>query len=491
METTGLNNSAFETLAVPLPEDVLKLKWCGEFEQAEKLIDRKLEKELPKALKTRLMLEKEILKRMPGQYPYTWEQALGMMRENIRDFKDEELMQLWQDDAADWIYIHGQVHFRSSFLRNLVKTRKAYEERVMNPELAGDSRGHELLDTTIEAMKAEGGQTRRFHMKITIRLKPEAERDGSKIRVYIPIPVEYAQVEGFKLLSVTIGERKAEEDEYIVAPPQQVQRTVCIETIHKTGQVYGAEFEFENHSDYVDLNSPKAIEKAAGAGADFKKADVKWEIDDPELYLGELLPHIRFSPYIKALAAEITEGETNPLVKARKIYDFVTTRVMYSYVRSYFTITDIPQYVASSLKGDCGVQALLFITLCRASGIPARWQAGLYTTPLTVGNHDWAQFYVEPFGWRFADCSFGGSAYRKQSELRWNFYFGNLEPFRLPAAREYQGDFMPLSRHLRHDPYDNQEGEVEYEDAGLTEDEFETDFDMIELETVQWESAGE
>ena len=65
--------------------------------------------------------------------------------------------------------------------------------------------------------------------------------------------------------------------------------------------------------------------------------------------------------------------------------------------------------------GRCGIQALLFVTLCRAVDIPARWQSGLYTTPVNVGCHDWAQFYVEPYGWLFADCSFGGSAWRAGS----------------------------------------------------------------------------
>lgn len=476
-----MDNSFILSLAVPLPEDILKLKWCGEFEQAEKVIDMRLKKDLPEELRKRLMLEKELLRRIPAQYPYSWEEALQMMRDSIRDFKDEELTALWEEDAADWIYVHGKVHFRSSFLRNIVKTRNAYAERVINPELKGDTGNVDLLNRTITEMEAEGGQTRRIHMKITIHLKPETERDGSNIRVYLPIPVEYAQVENFKLLAVRAGERELAPSEYYVASSTQVHRTVCLELIHKAGQTYEVEFSFENHAVYMDLNSPEAIKKAASREMAEKCPE---GIDDPSLYLGELLPHIRFTPYLKALAKELTEGVENPLLKARKIYDFITTHVMYSYVRSYFTLTDIPESAAVSLKGDCGVQALLFITLCRLAGVPARWQAGLYTTPLSIGNHDWAQFYVAPFGWRFADCSFGGSAYRNHSDLRWNFYFGNLEPFRLPAAREFQGDFDPVSRYLRNDPYDNQEGEVEYDDRALTSDEYETVFEMIKAEKL-------
>ena len=34
------------------------------------------------------------------------------------------------------------------------------------------------------------------------------------------------------------------------------------------------------------------------------------------------------------------------------------------------------------------MQALLFITMCRIAGVPARWQSGLYAEPGSVGMHD-------------------------------------------------------------------------------------------------------
>lgn len=96
-------------------------------------------------------------------------------------------------------------------------------------------------------------------------------------------------------------------------------------------------------------------------------------------------------------------------------------------MREYFTISNISEYAATNLKGDCGVQAILFITLCRIAGIPAKWQSGLYVSTHYTGCHDWAQFYIEPYGWLFADLSFGGGAYRDGDRQRWNHYFGNLD----------------------------------------------------------------
>ncbi|MEG0379058.1 MAG: transglutaminase-like domain-containing protein, partial [Eubacterium sp.] len=166
------------------------------------------------------------------------------------------------------------------------------------------------------------------------------------------------------------------------------------------------------------------------------------------------------------------------------IYDFITTQVHYSYVREYLTIENIPNYAATNLKGDCGIQALLFITMCRFAGIPAKWQSGLYANPITIGNHDWALFYIAPYGWLHCDCSFGGSAYRLGAENRWNFYFGNLECFRMSANSEFQFDFDPPKDLLRADPYDNQRGEIEYEDRRLSFLDFEVDCQIVEIHPI-------
>lgn len=474
-------NDGFLSLSTPLPEDIAKLKWSGHLKQAGHVIDMRLQTDLPRAMRERLLIEREILKRLPGQYPYTWEDARQILAEEIRDFRDEELTQLWEGDAADWIYIEGQVHFRSSFLANILKTRPAYGSRAVKGErLEGKCKNTLLLEDTIERMRERGGLGCRFKIRSTMTIAPRAEREGEMIRVYLPLPIEYAQVKRVEVLGVYIGGREAAEPEYTIASAQAAQRTVCIYTAHHVGQDYAVEFSFENHAPYVDLSRGQALERAAKA-VQGQAALSRDELREVREASGEQLPHIRFTPYMKALTEEVTAGVTNPLLRARKIYDYITSHVMYSYVRTYFTLTDIPEYVSTGFKGDCGVQALLFITMCRAAGIPARWQAGLYTTPLETGCHDWAQFYVAPFGWLYADCSFGGSAYRDKHEARWNFYFGNLEPFRLPAARQFQADFEPPMIHLRSDPYDNQVGEAEYGDRSLLDEEFGTDHRIVEL----------
>lgn len=57
-----MNQKDIETLAIALPEDILKAKWCGDFDRAFHLIDLYLANEkVPAFMKTRLALEREVL----------------------------------------------------------------------------------------------------------------------------------------------------------------------------------------------------------------------------------------------------------------------------------------------------------------------------------------------------------------------------------------------------------------------------------------------
>lgn len=196
---------------------------------------------------------------------------------------------------------------------------------------------------------------------------------------------------------------------------------------------------------------------------------------------------MRFTPYLRSLAAELAAGESTPVGKAKKFYDFVTQQVKYSFMRDYFQIDDLGEYCAVNLKGDCGLQALLFILLCRIAGIPARWQSGLSIDADYVGSHDWAQFYLEGWGWLFADPSYGGSAWRAGNLERHAFYFGNLDPMRMVANRRYQAELLPRMEKLRIDPYDNQSGEIERvspDAPAFTGRDVDTDMSLVSRELL-------
>ena len=427
-------------LNVPLPEDLMKLKWGGDYERLISVIDRRLADEtLPAPLRKRLQLERILAARIPSQYSYSYEEALELLRANIRDFKDKELETLWEENTADWIYINGRVQFHELFFENLMKTRDDYGARFLGT-MEDNEKNAALLRENVRLMEAHGGRT--VHMRLLTRLSltPEAEKAcmGKTAHVYMPLPVEYAQVRNLRLLGFegTAGEPVSVDN------GSYPQRTARFETVIRGGEVWQTEFEFDNETVFRNPDPSQVL------------------FSQPSFYTGEEAPHIRFTPYLRELTRSVTEGEENPLLAAEKIYRFITSQVKYSFVRSYSTVEDIPEFTAANRKGDCGFQALLFITMCRIAGIPARWQSGLYATPLTVGSHDWAQYYVAPFGWLSADCSFGGSAFRQGDEKRRAYYGANLDPYRIPYASQFMHSFSREEEGLRDDPYDNQSGEV-------------------------------
>lgn len=415
---------------------------------------------LPEALKLRLRFQLGIAKELPRAYPHTRDALLSALKSRVRDFTEDELEALRDDGTLDWRYIEGELRFKDNAVSNLFKTRAEYALRAVDPAVREDAaRSAARLDAVIARMKERCGLRARFTLREELKVTSAALTPGEVLRVHLPLPVVGAQVVSAKLLATSHAAKA-------IAAEDAPHRAAYFELPYAPGATVWAEFSYE-------LNAPYVCPRAEDVSA-----------QQPDFCTEELPPHVVFTPYLRAVAREIVGGETNPLVKARKIYDFITTQAVYRFMPPYLTVTNIPEYFLSGLRGDCGVQALTFIALCRLCGIPAEWQAGLYTTPVSVGNHDWARFYIAPYGWLYADCSFGGSAYRAGSEARREFYFGNLEPWRLPLCSAFQQEFDPPRRFLRRDPYDNQNGEIETAHRALERWEYETDARVLSYEEL-------
>ena len=277
--------------------------------------------------------------------------------------------------------------------------------------------------------------------------KAKAEgRDAVHVRAWLPLPAACLSQSDIELEEFT-------EEPTVIAPENAPQRTVCWEADLTENRSFGVQYSYRNTAVYTDPSeTPSAPEQ-------------------PDFDTEEQPSHIVFTPYIKALAAQLTAGITDPMEKAKRIYDYVTLNVRYHYQPSYFIHESLPEHCARDRRGDCGIMSVTFITLCRAAGIPARWQSGLYVTPDEVGCHDWAMFYVAPKGWLYADCSFGASMARRGNETLRQHYFGNLDPDRMVANSVFAAPFTPPMLGFRADPCDNQTGEVEADGVGLYGDE--------------------
>src|SRR5579864_800103 len=109
------------------------------------------------------------------------------------------------------------------------------------------------------------------------------------------------------------------------------------------------------------------------------------------------------------LAAKVTQGKTQPLEKARAIYDYVFTTMRYEKTGTGWGRGDV-LYACDAKKGNCTDFHSLFIAMARSQGIPARFEIGFPLPPdkhsaEIAGYHCWADFFDPQHGWIPVDIS--------------------------------------------------------------------------------------
>ncbi len=455
----------FEASALGLPEDIRHWKEAGYFDKAIALIDRRLKDDLPQCMRDNYLVQREQLARFARNFPWTKEAGLKRVQEAIPDFTMAELEEYMDSGRITWHFVNGEPHLIGSFFGTLSKTVPAFAARLPKEPVDPAKVSHEQLDRTgrldrsVRVMREKGSMSARIRMRASLRIKDEYFVPGETYRVWLPIPAACIQQSEIEIVACS-------SQPTFVAPEDADQRTV-----------YWEETMQENHPFWVEYSY---VHTAPFSDPDTVKADPV----QPDFYTGEHAPNIVFTPFVKALCAELSEGTDDPIEKARRFYNYVTEKVTYSFVPDYFILDGIAETCLKTRRGDCGVQALAFITLCRCAGIPAKWQSGLVADPESVGSHDWAMFYVAPKGWMFADPSFGGSAFRAGNEERHKHYFGNLDVYRCVTVNGYQQPYQPPMEFWRHDPYDNQVGEVEDSKRAYLRGEVEHDQEMVEFQEI-------
>lgn len=471
MEDLKDNEIAYFT--TPLPEDVARAKAVGDFPLTRELIQAKLQNEkISQTVKRRLAAEINVLALLEkSQYPYDEATAQAKMAEAFTDYQSEELRQLVVTNDVEWVYHDGQRYFHARFIDNLVKTRQDYFQRYRFEEENNiDNERQTELDGNITVMKAQGKRQAKITLRQSLAPKNKPKDDEGPFLAQLPLPRQTGFVSGGNLLETHGPVSQVDSTEAL-------QRTIAFTTEVAEETAVSVTHEYTLTAEYHDLFP---LLKQTDFPKQLSVAEIEEHLED----LTELAPHIVFTPFLLDLLAEITEEEMTLAQKAFAIYSFVTTQVNYSYMREYYAIPNISEYCAVNQKGDCGVQALLFITLCRMAGIPARWESGLYVSEFAQGPHDWAQFYLPTVGWLYADASFGGSAYRGGNEARWQYYFGNLDVFRMPANSKIQVPFTTEKQFLRADPIDNQRGEFESRVKGYTYDELDYQVELLDFRFI-------
>ena len=404
----------------------------------------------------------EIVRRLRHEYALDQDGLAAAARAVVPDATDDELGAWVREARLESRTIDGRRLFHRRAPQNLFlfsTTARGRRDAFRPPEPQAWSLVDHVRAACAEAQRTGATEVLPVHQRVTHTITVEpghpAIRPGARVKAWLPFPQETALQRDVRLVEAGPGEAR-------IAPPGRLdpaadgclQRTVFLETVVADPPqplVFREIFEFVSWAFCPDLEEALAAPLPAGWGT---------------AYLGERPPHIVFTPEIRRQVEELVGDEPNPLVRARRIFRWVSRAIPWHAEDEYSTIPSLAVRGFKARRGDCGVQNTVFVTMCRIAGIPARWQSGFQTRPdVGIGMHDWAEIHVAPWGWIPADASYGIQA--ADDPRIADFFCGGRDSHRLIVNLDWGRELCPPVVALRSEPADFQRGEVEVDGRNL------------------------
>ncbi len=454
-----------------------KLEGSGEYKQATKLLTDALKKKgLPQDTRREYEWQIEWMNRVRQDYSLTEETLYQKLSAAVKGLTRSEFEAWLKEHRFDDRKIDGEVRYVGTSVSNLFWRHPDLNERRQPPKDVAAY--HEAMLNNARRVKTAAADQKKplvlpthFKCTMTVTAQKNAAKDGAMIRGWLPIPRAYPFQTDFNLISSSSPVQYLAHDESPI-------RSVYLEQKAAKDQPtkFQISYEYKRNGIYFDLKSDEI--KTGELGEGVKKYT-------------EEGPHVKFTPMIRKLAAEISPNAADSLTKARAFYNWISENIKYSFAREYSTITNISLYCCNQKYGDCGQEGMLFITLCRLEGIPARWQSGWNLFPGHVGIHDWTEIYLAPYGWIPVDPWAGIYAIRyctnlseeERRELR-DFYFGGLDQYRMSANCDHSQELQPPKHDFRSDDVDFQRGELESA-KNIYFDKFDYELKVEEMTTEQ------
>lgn len=325
---------------------------------------------------------------------------------------------------------------------------------------------------------------RRMRVKYTLRVKAGVVPDGETVRCWLPYPRKDIPRQS-EVKFIKAGAKSGSLDYFDTADPNSAllhfSDSACahstlymeIKARKDLPVTFFEEFEYTSSGEY-NRDIEKRLRPYDTSRAEYRK------------YTAEREKHVIFSPTIKSLADSLTAGITNPYLQAKAMFRWICENIPWASARDYSTIENIPEYVLKNRRGDCGQVSLLFITMCRYKGIPARFESGFMMHPHERNLHDWAEIYFEGVGWVPVDQSFGIPSFADDAYLDLNpgadyFYLGAIDSWRMVVNNDFGMDLDPEKKYPRSDMVDFQRGEVEWKKSNLYYPMWDWDMDVTYL----------
>lgn len=409
-----------------------------------------------------------IRSRIESDFRMTVPQAAEIIREQHPDATDEKIEQFIAKRYLETMEIDGERRVFRKGPRNL---------NLLNPEYNGNwqLRGADASDRRISYVDSvlswyRGTNPEGIAHQVTYRFSIDVPYHeaiaGDTLRVWMPYPLNSERQSDIRLISASHGT-------YVISEPSQsVHRTIYFEAPSpKEGETAHFEYtaSFINKGQYFSPEKILSGIKPYDTGSELYKR-----------YTATERPHI---VKMDSLAHAIVGDETNPYRQSELVYDYIIERYPWAGAREYSTIDCIPTYVMREGHGDCGQVSLMYISLMRTLGVPARWESGWMLHPGELNLHDWAEVYFEGVGWVPVDVSFGRYTSSSDHEITY-FYSKGIDAHRMAANKGVCGDFYPRKRFVRSETVDSQTGEVETSRGNLFYNAWEQHMQIIDIHPI-------
>jgi transglutaminase-like putative cysteine protease len=451
--------------AQPIPDSIRSAIDAGNFTAAQSALRHSVAS--ASAADTHVLamqFEIERLDRIRKDFSRTEADVLKSLRKYYPGITSNDLRTFEADRSLEMRVIDGEKRYFNNAVPNLFRVNKEAKKLKASIDGPPANKLDEFLASYLPTVLAAADKSGErvvcpvdLTLSYTLTVKADAVPEGETIRCWLPYPREaHERQTNVRLISLS-------ETNYVLADKAAMQRTLYTEKKAVKGEptVFRMVLGYTSASEYF------------GVGVGTPPAGCVLSPDSVKEFTAERPPHIVFTPVVKHLSQSIVGGERDPLKIARLLFEWSSANIPWASAREYSTIENIPAYCLENTHGDCGIQSLLFITLCRYNGIPAKWQSGWMLHPVEVNLHDWAEIFLDGYGWVPADQSFG--IQQSDDQRVKYFYLGGIDAYRLIVNDDFSRDLFPSKVFPRSETVDFQRGEVEWRGGNLYFDKWSYD----------------
>lgn len=421
----------------------------GEFNKVETTINNLSNKE-KKQHKWLVDSLQDIMSRIRKDFRITPEEGKKQLLKKVPNATDAMIETWKQKKYLETRVIDGQEWWFRKTIRNFSLLNKDLYSETIAKDLKSDYADVHKMCESILSQKLDKNNVcdwkkidLTFYLEVPANIVPA----GEVIRAWLPFPYDNGRQRNFKIESTTSP---------VTHSVGSVHNTVYMEQKAEKDKPTRFEIKFSYEVGAQVLHIGEILRNLKPYNT---------QSEDYKNNTCQVLPHILVNNKMRELAFQIIGKEQNPVKQASLIYDWIAANYPWAGAIDYSTIPCIPEYVLEINHGDCGQVALLYISMLRSIGIPARWESGWEFPSGKAGWHDWLEVYFEGTGWVPCDMSRGRTTHNEPFQ---DFYKTSIDGYRFATNKGTNGEFSPKKNYLRCETVDFQAGEVEWKDGNIS-----------------------